>query len=259
MNPSVRRRKALISGALDLITVVFVFVLIFPIIWLFLTAIKTPGEMFGDPYKLIPTSVTSDNFQRIWSSAGFQDAFKNSVIVAAATAIIVTTVAFCAAFSLSRFRYGLNGAFANTILAVQMIPGIVLVVPLIGTLRRVHLTDSLLGLILTYLLIGLPIAVWMLKGYLDDIPRDLDEAALVDGASSTQVLRQILLPLMAASSRPCRGHWYRAAVRKHWLRMATTRAVGRRRPNLPPQASRLNSSPPGNRPLKQPPMRAIMI
>ena len=67
-------------------------------------------------------------------------------------------------------------------------------VPLIGTLRRVHLTDSLIGLILTYLLIGLPIATWMLKGYLDDIPRDLDEAALVDGASSTQVLRQILFP-----------------------------------------------------------------
>jgi hypothetical protein len=84
--------------------------------------------------------------------------------------------------------------------AVQMIPGIVLVVPLIGTLRRVHLTDSLIGLILTYLLIGLPIATWMLKGYLDDIPRDLDEAALVDGASSTQVLRQILLPLMAPAS-----------------------------------------------------------
>lgn len=200
MNPSVRTRKAVVSALLDLLTIVLVFLLIFPVIWLFLTAIKTQEDMFGDPYSLIPHSVTFDNFTRMWHSAGFQDAFKNSFIVAGCTAVIVTSVAFAAAFSLSRFQYGLNGTFANMILAVQMIPGIVLVVPLIGTLRRVHLTDNLFGLILTYLLIGLPIATWMLKGYLDEIPRDLDEAALVDGASSTQVLRQILFPLMAPAS-----------------------------------------------------------
>jgi ABC-type glycerol-3-phosphate transport system permease component len=200
MNLSVQTRKSIVSGLLDLITVVFVFLLIFPVIWLFLTAVKTQGEMFGNPYELIPRAVTFDNFTRIWHSAGFEDAFKNSLIVAACTAGIVTSVAFAAAFSLSRFRYGLNGTFANMILAVQMIPGIVLVVPLIGTLRRAHLTDKLAGLVLVYLLIGLPIATWMLKGYLDEIPRDLDEAALVDGAGSTQVLRQILFPLMAPAS-----------------------------------------------------------
>ena len=83
--------------------------LIFPIIWLFLTALKTEQDMFGDPYSLIPRSITFDNFTRMWNSAGFQDAFKNSLIVASATAVIVTSVAFAAAFSLSRFRYRLNG------------------------------------------------------------------------------------------------------------------------------------------------------
>lgn len=200
MNLSVQTRKSIVSRLLDLLTCVFVFLLIFPVIWLFLTAVKTQADMFGDPYQLIPRSITFDNFTRMWRSAGFQDAFKNSLIVAAMTALIVTSVASGAAFSLSRFRYRLNGAFANMILAVQMIPGIVLVVPLIGTLRRVHLTDNLIGLVLTYLLIGLPIATWMLKGYLDEIPKDLDEAALVDGASSTQVLRQVLFPLMAPAS-----------------------------------------------------------
>ena len=200
MNLSVQTRKSIVSGLLDLLTIVMVLLLIFPIIWLFLTALKTEKDMFGDPYSLIPHSITFDNFTRMWSSAGFQDAFRNSLIVASMTAVIVTSVAFAAAFSLSRFRYRLNGTFANMILAVQMIPGIVLVVPLISTLRRVSLTDNLTGLVLTYLLIGLPIATWMLKGYLDEIPRDLDEAALVDGASSTQVLRQILFPLMAPAS-----------------------------------------------------------
>ena len=185
---------------LDLLTILVVLALIFPIIWLFLTAFKPEDQMFDDPYLVIPRAVTLDNFSRIWHAVGFQTAFRNSLIVASATAVIVTSVAVCAAFSLSRFRYRFNGSFAGLILAVQMVPGIVLVVPLIATLRDLHLTDSLFGLTIAYLLLGLPIAVWMLKGYLDDIPVDLDEAAVLDGATQLQILRQILLPLVAPAT-----------------------------------------------------------
>jgi ABC-type glycerol-3-phosphate transport system permease component len=185
---------------LDTLTVLFVFVLVFPIIWLFLTAVKPEGQMFDSPWRIVPTSVTGDNFARIWGAVGFQTAFRNSLIVSGCTAVIVTGVALSAAFSLSRFRYRLSGAFAGIILAVQMVPGIVLVVPLIAILRELGLTDSLLGLTIAYLLLGLPIAVWLLKGYLDDIPIDLDEAALIDGASQLQVLRQVILPLVTPAT-----------------------------------------------------------
>lgn len=191
-----RRSTPLTRYGLDALTLLVVLVLIFPIIWLFLTAFKPEDQMFDDPYLVIPRSVTLDNFQRIWDAVGFQVAFRNSLIVASSTAIIVTLVALGAAFSLSRFRYRFSRSFAGAILAVQMVPGIVLVVPLIAIMRRLNLADSLFGLIIAYLLLGLPVAVWMLKGYLDDIPVDLDEAAVLDGARPLQVLWQILLPLI---------------------------------------------------------------
>jgi ABC-type glycerol-3-phosphate transport system permease component len=200
MSMSRRNRAHLRSTLLNVLTVVVVLILIFPIIWLYLTAFKPQDQMFDNPYLVVPRTVTLDNFRRIWDAVGFQTAFRNSLVVSAFSAMIVTSVGLGAAFSLSRFRYRFNGAFAGLILAVQMLPGIVLVVPLIATLRKLHLTDSLFGLTIVYLLLGLPIAVWMLKGYLDDIPIELDQAALVDGANQLQVLRQILFPLLAPAA-----------------------------------------------------------
>lgn len=186
--------------ALDALTIIVVGVLVFPIIWLYATSLKTRADMFGDPLHIIPTAITFENFSRIWHAVGFQTAFANSLIVASASSVIVTVAALFAAFSLSRFRYQGRGLVAGLILAVQMLPGIIIVVPLIVTLRELNLTDRLLGLTIAYLLLGLPVAVWMLKGYMDDIPKDLDEAAYIDGASTLHVLWQILIPLMAPAT-----------------------------------------------------------
>ena len=186
--------------SLDLLAILAVGVLIFPILWLYLTALKPQGQMFGDPLAILPAEVTLDNFRRIWEAVGFQDAFRNSLVVAGASSLVVTTTGLFAAYSLSRFRYPLQSILAIAILAVQMLPGIVIVVPLIVILRRFGLTDSLLGLTIVYLLLGLPIAVWMLKGFLVEIPRELDEAATVDGASPVQALWQIIMPLMAPAT-----------------------------------------------------------
>jgi len=195
-----RARRRLQSLGLDLVAILVVGILIFPVIWLYLTAFKPGSEMFRGPFALLPSEVTFDNFSRIWSAVGFQSAFRNSLIVAAASSLVVTLAGLGAAYSLSRFRYRLRPVFSGAILAVQMVPGIVIVVPLILILRQLQLTDSLLGLTIAYLLLGLPIAVWMLKGYMDDIPPDLDEAATLDGASPVQVLWQVIMPLMAPAT-----------------------------------------------------------
>jgi ABC-type glycerol-3-phosphate transport system permease component len=193
-------RSRLRGIGLDILAILVVGVLVFPILWLYLTALKPAGRMFGGPFDILPTEPTLENFGRIWGAVGFQGAFRNSLIVAGASALVVTVAGLGAAYSLSRFRYKLRGLFSGAILAVQMLPGIVIVVPLIVILRRLELTDSLLGLTIAYLLLGLPIAVWMLKGYMDDIPRDLDEAATIDGASSVQILGQVIMPLMAPAT-----------------------------------------------------------
>ncbi len=195
-----RSRARLQSLGLDLLAILVVGVLIFPIIWLYLTALKPASDMFNGPWHIIPREVTFDNFRRIWNAVGFQTAFRNSLIVAGVSSIIVTLAGLGAAYSLSRFRYRLQPVFSGAILAVQMLPGIVIVVPLIVILRQLHLTDSLIGLTIAYLLLGLPIAVWMLKGFMDDIPPELDEAATLDGASPVQILTQVIMPLLAPAT-----------------------------------------------------------
>ncbi len=194
------REGRLRSALLSALTVAVVLLYLFPILWLYLAAIKPPADIVGAPFDLFPHSVTLDNFVRIWNSVGFQTALRNSLAVSFATAVVVTSIALMAAFSLSRFRYRLQGSFATAILAMQMLPGIVIVVPLIVILRGVHLTDNLVGLMIAYLLLGLPVAVWMLKGYMDDIPPALDEAAMIDGATPWQVLTRVVIPLMAPAT-----------------------------------------------------------
>ncbi|MCB0046638.1 MAG: carbohydrate ABC transporter permease [Caldilineaceae bacterium] len=186
--------------AFDAATIGLVLVYLFPIIWLYSASLKPTTDIVGAPFDLLPRSVTLSNFTRMWNAVGFQDALRNSLVVALATAVVVTSIALLAAFSLSRFRYRLQGVFATTILAMQMLPGIVMVVPLIVILRRMNLTDNILGLMITYLLLGLPVAVWMLKGYMDEIPPALDEAAMIDGATDWQVLTRIIIPLMAPAT-----------------------------------------------------------
>ena len=182
---------------LDVITLALTFVLLFPIIWLFFASFKSQADLVGDPLQVLPTTFTLDGYRDIWKSIGFQAAFRNSLLVAGTTAIIVTTVGLMAACSLSRFSYRYRGMFSGGILAMQMLPGIVIVVPLILILQRLGLTNSLPGLIVAYMLLGLPVSVWMLKGYMDDIPPELDQAALIDGANYFQVLGLIIVPLLA--------------------------------------------------------------
>jgi ABC-type glycerol-3-phosphate transport system permease component len=182
---------------LDVLTLGLTFVLLFPIIWLFFASFKPAADLVGDPLQVLPTTFTLDGYRDIWKSIGFQAAFRNSLLVAGATAIIVTSIGLMAACSLSRFSYRYRGTFSGGILAMQMLPGIVIVVPLILILQRLGLTNSLPGLIVAYMLLGLPVSVWMLKGYMDDIPPELDQAALIDGANYFQVLGLIIVPLMA--------------------------------------------------------------
>ena len=184
------------SWTLQIFTILLVFVMLFPLFWLYMTALKPEGQMFGYPLDILPSTITLDNFVHIWNAIGFQDAFRNSLLVASISSLITTIIALFAAFSLSRFRYPLQNVFSIAILGMQMLPGVLIVVPLIVIMRQLALTNTLQGLIIVTLMVQLPVAVWMLKGYMDDIPKDFDEAALIDGASYFQVMWRVILPLI---------------------------------------------------------------
>jgi ABC-type glycerol-3-phosphate transport system permease component len=193
---TVRLRKRLQSWGLQIVTLLLVAAILFPLFWLYMTALKPEGQMFGYPLDIIPHEITFANFAKMWNSIGFQDAFRNSLVVAFVSSAITTVIALSAAFSLSRFKYPLQNVFSLAILGMQMLPGVLIVVPLIVIMRQLQLTNTLHGLILVTLMLQLPVAVWMLKGYLDGIPIDLDEAALIDGATYFQVMWRIVLPLI---------------------------------------------------------------
>jgi ABC-type glycerol-3-phosphate transport system permease component len=194
------QKRAVQDIFLQILTIVIVLIMLFPVIWLVSTSLKPESQMFTHPLDVLPRTITLDNFVRIWNITGFQSAFRNSLVVAATTSIAATSVAFLAAFSLSRFKYRLRAVLSLAILGMQTLPGIVVVVPLILILRQIGLTDSLIGLIIAYQLVTVPVATWLLKSYMDDIPIEIDEAALIDGASYFQLLTRILVPLLVPAA-----------------------------------------------------------
>lgn len=191
-----KTRKRVIDWGLQALAILVVAAMLFPILWLYLTSLKPQGQMFDHPLAIIPQTFTLENFGRIWNTVGFPQAFVNSLVVSVVSSTVATALSVLAAFSLSRFEYRLKNTFSLVILGMQMLPGIVIVVPLIIILRGVGLTNHPAGLMVSYLLLQMPVAVWMLKGYMDDIPVEIDEAALIDGANYLQLLRTIIVPLL---------------------------------------------------------------
>jgi len=189
-----RSRGATRDLILDAVTIVAVLLMLVPIIWVFLGSIKPEHDiMSGNPW---PTRVTFDHYIAIWNKEGFLTALRNSLIVGLVVAVVTTFVAAPAAYSLSRFDYRGRNLFSLMILGTQTLPAVAILVPLVVIVRQLGLTNTLTALIFIHLALGLPIAVWMLKGYIDAIPRDLEEAAMVDGTGRFGALVRVVLPLI---------------------------------------------------------------
>lgn len=178
----------------DLVTVLAVVLLLFPILWIIIASFKPDTESLTAG--IWPRSLTLEHYRSILGKPNFLIAMRNSLLVGLASAALVTALALPAAYSLARFRYRGREAFGLVILATQMLPGVAILVPLVVMMRNLGLTNTLLGLTITHLTLGLPIAVWMLRGYVEDVPAVLEEAALVDGCSRLGALRRVLLPII---------------------------------------------------------------
>ena len=167
----------------------------FPIVWLFLTSIKPATETFAYP----PTFVfepTLDSYAQVFGQSEFPRFLLNSVIVGTLATIVALTVALPAAYALARMRMRGRGALAAAALIPQMLPVIVVVIPIYMIFRSTGLLDNIFALSFTYLALTVPISVWILWNFVRDLPVELDEAALVDGASRFQILTKVVLPLV---------------------------------------------------------------
>ena len=165
-----------------------------PFFWMATSSLKSDYEVIDYPATIIPREVTFGAYSRIWTQENFVQYFKNSVIVSTSTAAISSLIGALAAYGFSRFAFRGKSLIMTVFLASQMIPGVLLVGPYFKMLTYVGLYDTLLGLILSQTTITLPFSIWMLKGYIDTVPIDIDQAAMVDGASRTRIFFMIILP-----------------------------------------------------------------
>jgi len=189
-----RQRQRVIANALGL--VVFA-VMIFPVYWMVATAFKPPRDILRFTPKWYPSPATLDNFREAVSRPHFWDTVRNSLVIVTAVVLLSVVIGFLAALAIARFRFYGRRAFIVVIIGVQMIPVTALIIPLYLLLARADQVDRLTGVIVTYLTFVLPFTVWTLRGFVMGIPKELEEAAMVDGCTRMGAFIRILLPLIA--------------------------------------------------------------
>ena len=181
----------------DVLGIALCVVLVFPVYWMVTTAFKPTDEINSITPTWFPSSPTFDHFRDAMARPYFWDTVKNSVIVVVVAVLASMVIAFLAAVALAKYRFTGRKLFIVAMIGILMLPSVGLVIPLYVVLARYHLTNTLTGVILTYLTFVLPFAVWTLRGFVLGIPKELEEAAMVDGSSRVGAFVRILLPLVA--------------------------------------------------------------
>ena len=180
------------------LTLLLIFVLV-PVYVMVSSSLKNLSDVQGS-FKWIPSGLTIRPYVDIWKTIPLAHYFMNSLIVSVSATLLSVAVAIFASYGVSRYRFPGRRLFTVTVLSTQMFPGILFLLPLylifvnIGNDTGIVLNGSRLGLIITYLTFSLPFSIWMLVGYFDSIPRDLDEAAKVDGCGPMGALFRVIVP-----------------------------------------------------------------
>jgi N,N'-diacetylchitobiose transport system permease protein len=169
----------------------------FPVYWMLNTAIKPAKDTIDPNPSLFPTGFTLDNFRRALAIADFWGPVGRSLIVSLSVVVIGMVVGLLAALAISRFAFRGRKVVIVGILAVQMVPLVAMIIPVFLLLNDLQQYDKLSGLIITYLTFILPFTVWTLRGFIVNIPRELEEAAMVDGCSRTGAFVRVVFPLLA--------------------------------------------------------------
>ena len=195
--PAVRARLA--DGASYLLVGVFVLIALFPFYWMLRTAFTPRALAFSLHPRLWPEALTVDSFVRAVSSPTlpFLLYFRNSLIVSLSTALLVVVAGSGGAYALARMSFRGKNLFGISLLIVQMFPPVVLVIPLFVVIAKLRLVDSHFGLVLALVTFNLPFVTWLLRGYFLGLPREIEDAARIDGCGRFGVLFRIALPLSA--------------------------------------------------------------
>jgi ABC-type glycerol-3-phosphate transport system permease component len=199
-SPAAARKAKNIS--LNGIGVLVAVVTLFPIFWMISTAFKPSQEIYSLTPSLVPAHPTLGNFSYVGSgqAAGIGSVllfFRNSLTVTLATVLIASLLSLLASVAVARFRFRFRASFLIMLLIVQMIPGQALIIALFVDFSKLHLLENLGGLVIVYAAQALPVSIWMLRNFVATVPRELEEAAAIDGAGPVRIFWRVLFPLVA--------------------------------------------------------------
>jgi len=172
-------------------------VMAFPVYWMVATAFKSDDQINSYTPAWLPTQPTLHHFADAVGRPYFWTDVKNSVIVVVVAVAVSVALAFLAAVALAKYRFTGRSVFVVLMIGIQMLPPAGLIIPLYVVLARYHQVNALSGVVVTYLTFALPFCVWTLRGFIIGIPKDLEEAAMVDGSTRLGAFVRILLPLVA--------------------------------------------------------------
>ena len=192
-----KTRKRLFLAAAYAIILTMTVIVLFPFLWALRTSVMTMHDVMEWPIRYLPHNITFQNYAYIWKNIQYPRWFFNSVVVGAATAVISVVIASLAGYAFARFKFPLHKVTLLAILTMNMIPRVLLAIPYYDMMFKLGWLDQYQALIIPYVAICLPFATWMLASYFRSIPKDLDECAMVDGATRLQALFRVVIPLAA--------------------------------------------------------------
>jgi multiple sugar transport system permease protein len=194
LSPHARRRLADLGiWLLGLLITLFA---IFPIVWALLTSLKREAAIITTVMQYIPREVTFDNYVAIWTRSNFPTLLINSMVVTAITIVICAVVGTLASYAIARYQFRGRRELMLFYLVIRMFPAVMIIIPLFILMRNLGLLDSRVGLALAYTTFLLPVFIWMMKGFFDAVPLELEDAARIDGCSRIGAMVRVILPLV---------------------------------------------------------------
>jgi N,N'-diacetylchitobiose transport system permease protein len=190
------RQSRLRRVSVTVVGLVAIFLFAFPVYWMASSAFKEPGDIQTYEPRFLPIPPTIDNFVTAVTRPYFPDFVRNSLVVSLSTVALSLVVGLLAAATVSRVRFRGRRGFLLLVVVAQMAPFEALLIPMYLIFRQANLLNELPALIITYFIFTLPFTIWALRGFIDGIPIDLEESAMVDGAGRLQAFRHVVLPLL---------------------------------------------------------------
>jgi len=191
MNKTKRKNERAIIYILSLLCIVFT---LFPILWAFSMSFKPATEIITATPEMLPKEPTLQNYVNVWTESSFSNYFRNSLLTSSIAVIVIVIMSTLNGFALSRLRFRGRTAFTLMMLVSQMIPMMMVIIPQFIIYKQLHLINKFAGVIISYVVMQLPFNTLLMRGFINSVPKEIDEAAMLDGCNRFQVVVKFIVP-----------------------------------------------------------------